>query len=65
MAGSMIAQRMHGIADAMVESQLGHGKSGQLGSACDRADCMKQRRGIMPRWAEFLDKLHRGTNAVR
>ena len=31
MARTMIAERMQGIPDAMVEAQLGHGKSGATG----------------------------------
>ena len=63
MARTMIAERMHGIPDAMVEAQLGHGKSGPLGSAYDRAEYMDQRREMMQRWADYLDKLRCGLPA--
>lgn len=62
MARTMIAERMHGIPDAMVEAQLGHGKSGPLGSAYDRAEYMDQRRAMMQRWADYLDKLRIGAD---
>ena len=37
MARTMLAERMKGIDKEMVEAQLGHGKSGPLGGANDRA----------------------------
>jgi len=65
MARTMIAERMHGIPDAMVEAQLGHGKSGPLGSAYDRAEYMDQRREMMQRWADYLDKLRVGADVFQ
>ncbi len=65
MARTMIAERMHGIPDAMVEAQLGHGKSGPLGSAYDRAEYMDQRREMMQRWADYLDKLRIGADVIQ
>lgn len=47
MARTMIAERIPGIPAEMVEAQLGHGKSGPLGSAYDRADYLGQRRQVM------------------
>jgi integrase len=64
MARTMIAERMHGIPAAMVEAQLGHGKSGPLGSAYDRAEYMDQRREMMQRWADYLDKLRIGAEVI-
>jgi integrase len=57
MARTMIAEQMHGIDPEMVEAQLAHGKSGPLGSAYDRAEYIPQRREMMQRWADYLDKL--------
>ncbi|MFZ2737043.1 MAG: integrase arm-type DNA-binding domain-containing protein [Burkholderiaceae bacterium] len=65
MARTMIAERMHGIPDAMVEAQLDHGKSGPLGSAYDRAEYMEQRRGMMQAWADYLDKLRIGADVIQ
>ena len=62
MARTMIAERIPGIPADMVEAQLGHGKTGPLGSAYDRADYMLQRREMMQTWADYLDQLR--TNAV-
>lgn len=64
MARTMIAERMTGIPDALVEAQLGHGKSGPLGSAYDRAEYMEQRRTMMQAWADYLDQLRTGAQVV-
>lgn len=60
MARTMIAERIPGIPVDMVEAQLGHGKSGPLGSAYDRAEFMEQRRQMMQTWADYLDRLREG-----
>jgi integrase len=64
MARTMLAERLHGIDQGMVEAQLGHGKSGPLGSAYDRAEYMDQRRSMMQTWADYLDKLRTGADVV-
>lgn len=57
MARTMMAEQMIGIDPELVEAQLGHGKSGPLGSAYDRAEYMDQRQSMMQQWADYLDKL--------
>ncbi|MEY5099193.1 MAG: hypothetical protein RJA36_1912 [Pseudomonadota bacterium] len=64
MARTMLAERLHGIPDALVEAQLGHGKSGPLGAAYDRAEYMDQRREVMQTWADYLDKLRTGADVI-
>ncbi len=64
MARTMIAERMYGIPKELVEAQLGHGKSGPLGGAYDRAEYMDQRREMMQRWADYLDKLRVGADVI-
>lgn len=64
MARTMLAERLPGIPDALVEAQLGHGKSGPLGSAYDRAEYMEQRRAVMQTWADYLDKLRIGADVI-
>jgi len=64
MARTMIAERLSGIPDAMVEAQLGHGKSGPLGSAYDRAEYRLQRPQMMQTWADYLDKLRLGADVI-
>jgi integrase len=64
MARTMIAERIPGIPADMVEAQLGHGKSGPLGSAYDRAEYMGQRRQMMQTWADYLDTLRAGAEVI-
>lgn len=64
MARTMLAERIPGIAADMVEAQLGHGKSGPLGSAYDRAEYMVQRRVMMQTWADYLDRLRAGADVI-
>lgn len=64
MARTMIAERLHGIPDALVEAQLGHGKSGPLGAAYDRAEYLEQRRLMMQTWSDYLDKLRQGAEVI-
>ena len=65
MARTMLAERMKGIDKDMVEAQLGHGKSGPLGGAYDRAEYMEQRLAMMQTWADYLDKLRIGADVVQ
>lgn len=64
MARTMMAQELDGIPSEFVEAQLGHGKSGPLGSAYDRAEYMEQRRSMMQTWADYLDKLKIGADVI-
>lgn len=64
MARTMMAEQMIGIDPEIVEAQLGHGKSGPLGAAYDRAEYMTQRREVMQRWADYLDKLRTGADVI-
>jgi integrase len=60
MARTMMAERLAGIPADLVEAQPGHGKSGPLGAAYDRAEYMDQRRQVMQTWADYLDRLRAG-----
>ncbi len=64
MARTMMAERMKGIDKDMVEAQLGHGKSGPLGGAYDRAEYMEQRHTMMQTWADYLDRLRVGAEVI-
>lgn len=65
MARTMLVEQMTGIDPDMVEAQLGHGKSGPLGSAYDRAEYLPQRREMMQRWADYLDQLRTGADVIQ
>lgn len=64
MARTMMAERLSGIPQDMVEAQLGHGKGGPLGNAYDRAEYMTQRQQMMQTWADYLDKLRIGAEVI-
>ncbi len=64
MARTMMAERLSGIPQEMVEAQLGHGKSGPLGNAYDRSEYMLQRQQMMQTWADYLDKLRIGADVI-
>jgi hypothetical protein len=53
-------ERLPGISADVIEGRLAHGKSGPLGTACDRAEFMEQRRQMMSAWASYLDQLRIG-----
>ena len=61
----MMAERLTGIPQDMVEAQLGHGKKGPLGSAYDRAEYLAQRHEMMQTWADYLDKLRTGAEVIQ
>ena len=64
MARTMLAERIEGFPEGMVEAQLGHGKKGPLGSAYDRAEYLGQRRQMMQTWADYLDQLRAGAQII-
>ena len=64
MARTMLAERLSGIPEGLVEAQLGHGKKGPLGSAYDRAEYLSQRQQMMQTWADYLDKLRVGADVI-
>lgn len=65
MARTLIVEHMPGASPDVVEAQLAHGKSGPLGMAYDRAEFMAQRRELMSKWANYLDKLRKGADVVK
>lgn len=64
MARTMMAEQMTDIDPELVEAQLGHGKGGPLGSAYDRAEYMAQRKVMMQKWADYLDRLRLGAEVI-
>ena len=64
MARTLIAENLPGIGADVVEAQLAHGKTGPLGMAYDRAEYMGQRRELMAKWADYLDRLRDGAEVI-
>jgi integrase len=65
MARTLMVENMHDVSADVIEAQLAHGKSGPLGAAYDRAEFMQQRRALMSRWADYLDRLRDGAKIFR
>ena len=63
MARTLAAERL-GVAPEAIEAQLAHAKKGALGGAYDRAQFIEQRRDLMRRWADYLDRLRDGAQVI-
>lgn len=59
MARTMIAERL-GIEDGVIEAQLAHAVADSLGRAYNRTQYLDQRRDMMVKWADYLDRLRAG-----
>jgi integrase len=63
MARTMIAERLD-IAPEVIEAQLAHAVSDSLGRAYNRTQYLEQRRDMMVKWADYLDRLRDGAQVV-
>ena len=53
-----------GIDRDVIEHQLAHRVQDPLGTAYNRTKFLKERKAMMQRWADYLDKLKKGTEVV-
>ena len=63
MARTMIAERL-GIAPEVIEAQLAHAVGDALGRAYNRTQYIDQRRDMMMKWADYLDRLRAGAQLI-
>lgn len=63
MARTMAAERL-GIAPEVIEAQLAHAVGDALGRAYNRTTFADQRRELMTKWADYLDRLRKGADVV-
>lgn len=63
MARTMIAERL-GIAPEVIEAQLAHAVADSLGRAYNRTQFLDQRRDMMTKWADYLDRLRDGAQVL-
>ena len=63
MARTLIAERL-GIAPEVIEAQLAHAVPDALGRAYNRAQFVDQRREMMTKWADYLDRLRDGAEVI-
>lgn len=62
-ARTIAAERL-GIAPEVIEAQLAHRVPDALGRAYNRTLFLEQRRELMTRWADYLDRLRTGAQVV-
>ena len=53
-----------GIDRDVIEHQLAHRVQDPLGTAYNRTKFLKERKAMMQQWADYLDKLKKGTEVV-
>jgi len=63
MARTLAAERL-GIAPKVIEAQLAHTVAGPLGRTYDRTQWTEQRRELMVKWADYLDRLRDGAQVI-
>lgn len=63
MARTILHQEL-GIAPEVIEHQLAHRVPDALGTAYNRTKFLAQRREMMQRWADYLDKLKAGAEVI-
>jgi integrase len=63
MARTMIAERLS-VAPEVIEAQLAHQVGDALGRAYNRTQYLEQRRDMMQRWGDYLDRLREGAHVV-
>jgi integrase len=63
MARTMIAERLSVPAE-VIEAQLAHAVGDALGRAYNRTQFLEQRRDMMTKWADYLDRLREGAQVI-
>lgn len=63
MARTMLDERL-GVEPGLIEAQLAHNVSDALGRAYNRTQHLEQRRTMMQRWADYLDRLRDGAGVI-
>jgi integrase len=63
MARTMITERL-GIAPEVIEAQLAHAVADALGRAYNRTQYLDQRRDMLAKWADYLDRLRDGAQVI-
>jgi integrase len=62
-ARTIAAERL-GVAPAVIEAQLAHRVPDALGRAYNRTLYLEQRRELMTKWADYLDRLRDGAQVI-
>lgn len=62
-ARTLIAERL-GVEDKIIEAQLAHAVGDALGRAYNRTQYLEQRRDMLQRWADYLERLREGGDVI-
>ena len=62
-ARTLLAERLD-IDEAVIEAQLAHAVGDALGRAYNRTKFLEQRREMMTKWADYLDRLREGAKVL-
>jgi integrase len=62
-ARTILAERLN-IDAAVIEAQLAHAVGDALGRAYNRTNFIEQRRDMMKKWADYLDRLREGAQVL-
>ncbi len=62
-ARTLLVERL-GVDESVVEAQLAHAVGDSMGRAYNRTKFMAQRRDMMTKWADYLDRLRDGAQVV-
>ena len=60
-----VARERLGVHADVLEAQLAHGKRDQVQAAYDRAGHVQERHLVMQEWADYLDKLAKGSKQAK
>jgi len=52
------------VAPEVIEAQLAHAVSDALGRAYNRTQFLEQRRDMMTKWGDYLDRLRDGAQVI-
>ncbi len=63
-ARTMLHERL-GFDPNVIEAQLAHSVRDSLGRAYNRTEFVEQRRAMLQKWADYLDKLRLGADVLR
>ena len=64
MARTMLHERL-GFDPNVIEAQLAHTVRDSLGRAYNQTEFVEQRRAMLQKWADYLDKLRLGAEVVK
>lgn len=62
-ARTIMAERL-AVPEAVIEAQLAHSVKDSLGRAYNRTEFLAERKAMLQRWADYLDRLRKGADVI-